>query len=600
MAEHGVESESLSMAGTNGSHSPMPPVSVSIAKKPEDIDASFAPNPRESSVSYRFDDEVLVVDDRTGRIHVLNSIAAIVWECFDGTVTLGELAQELAEVFEAPVEVVIADILGMTRQLGELGLLAGVALFVPGPPPAPGVREVGESIGVLQVTTSSGDLVTVPRPESKGTLLINWSPSCGYCSKIVGDLEQCRPGLVERGIDLVLLTVGSDEDNRRVLDPAGLSDAAFYRKHAEDGDHPGSANPFGSLGTPVAYLLGVDGVIEHPAALGADQVPNLAREAAGLQPEPTEVTSQPDADQGGVEHVHAQRPVLPAAGGMCGPSPHTGGKAPRQWASTLGFDIGDYRVGVRADSIRTEELLARVFGAYLVQDGPPAAANFSVVLGGADSGDAKALSLLLAADATVLRSRSSRRVVRALQARLSGLLDRPDTDGLVRTVAVAALAGDRAFLLPPAAIRGMEYLQPRLARLGVRLSDAPGALVDPATGELVIPEPAIEVAHDVLEELGEVPSSRSELLPMEPGRYRLGAWGFECDQSAENERSSRAGAIAALLPAVEGSPDQLGKVIEHLERIVQQVRVIPLNSASERELMQSIEKQLPSIRNESE
>ena len=594
MTEHGVKSESLSTAGTNGSHSPVPPVPVSVGKKPEDIDASFAPIPRESAVSYRFDDEVLIVDDRTGRIHVLNSIAAIVWECFDGTVTLGELAPELAEVFETPLEVVTADILAMTRQLGELGLLAGVALFVPEPPPAPGVREVGESIGVLQVTTSSGDLVTVPRPESNGALLINWSPSCGYCSKIVGDLEQCRPGLVERGIDLVLLTVGSDEDNRRVLDPAGLGDTAFYRKHAEDVGHTASANPFGSLGTPVAYLLDVDGVIAHPAALGADQVPNLAREAAGLPPEPIEVPLQPDADHGGVEHVHAQRPVLPAAGGMCGPSQNAGGKAPRQWASTVALDIGDYQVGVRADSIRTEQLLARGFSAYLVQEGTPAAANFSVVLGGADSGDTKALSLLLAADTTVLRTRSPRRVMRALQARLSGLLDRPG-DGLVRTVTVAALAGDRAFLLPQAAVRWMEYLQPRLARLGVRLSDAPGALVDPATGELVIPEPSIEVAYDVLEELGEVPSSRSELPPMEPGRYQLAAWGFESGQSAENERSSRAGAIAALLPAVEGSPDRLGTVIEQLERIVQQLRVIPLNSTSERELMQSIEEQLSSI-----
>jgi hypothetical protein len=278
---------------------------------------------------------------------------------------------------------------------------------------------------------------------------------------------------------------------------------------------------------------------------------------------------------------------------MCGPSPLAGGKVPRQWASTLAFEIGDYRVGVRADSIRTEELLARTFGAYLIQDGI-SAANFSVVLGG-QAEDAKALSLLLAADTTVVRSRSPRRIIRALQARLSGVLDTTDGEGLIRTLNVAALAGDRALLLPQTAIRWIEYLQPRLARLGVRLSDEPRALVDPMTGDLVIPEPAIQVAPHVLAEFGEVPPSRSELPPMNPGRYRLGAWGYEYDQSSEHERLGRAGAIAALLPAVEGSPDRLGDLIDHLGRVIQQVRIIPLLSTSERELMESIENQLPAI-----
>ena len=53
------------------------------------------------------------------------------------------------------------------------------------------------------------------RPGASGTLLVNWSPFCGYCSKIVPELTQCRQGLSERGIDLVLPTVGTEEDNRK-------------------------------------------------------------------------------------------------------------------------------------------------------------------------------------------------------------------------------------------------------------------------------------------------------------------------------------------------------------------------------------------------
>jgi hypothetical protein len=543
-------------------------------------------------VSYRFDDEVLIVDSQTGRIHVLNPVAAIVWECFDGTVTLDELAPELAEVFNAPVEVVLADIVAMARQLGDLGLLTGVTSFVPVAPSMPGVREVGETIGPLQLLTSDGDAVTVPHPDSKATLLVNWSPSCGYCIKIVDELEQCRPGLAEQGVELVLLTVGSDEDNRRILDPAGLSDAAYYRSRDEDGNPDPSSSPFGSLGTPVAYLLDADGRIDTPLAMGAAEVPSLARRAAGL-PEPTAEITHPLPPEDGAEHVHVPaRPSLPAAGGMCGPSSQSSTKAPRQWASTVSFGIGEYQVGVRADSSRTEDLLARAFAPYLIDDGAQVAPNFSVVLGGSGTGDAKALSLLLAADTTVVRSRSPRRVITALQARMSALVSSADNDGLLRTTSLGALVGDQAILLPQGVIRWIEHLQPRLARLGVRLSDQPGALVDPLSGELVVPEPAIDVPPDVLSELGELRSSRSELPPVEPGRYKLGAWGFDEAHSSEIGQLSTAGSIAALLPAVEGSPDRLGEVIQQLESVIQRCTIVPLCSTSERELMESIEGRL--------
>jgi hypothetical protein len=58
---------------------------------------------------------------------------------------------------------------------------------------------------------------------------------------------------------------------------------------------------------------------------------------------------------------------------------------------------------------------------------------------------------------------------------------------------------------------------------------------------------------------------------------------------------SRAGAIAALLPTVEGSPDRLGEIIEQLGIVVSQLAVAPLRSTSEREFMESIESQLSAL-----
>src|SRR5208283_4254264 len=50
---------------------------------PEQIGTGFAPYPRDSVVSTRFDDEILIVDGVTGRMHVLNTTGALVWECLD-------------------------------------------------------------------------------------------------------------------------------------------------------------------------------------------------------------------------------------------------------------------------------------------------------------------------------------------------------------------------------------------------------------------------------------------------------------------------------------------------------------------------------------
>ena len=106
-------------------------VEATADRLPEQIDASFAPRPRDSVVSRRLDDEVIIVGGRSGRIHVLNSTAGLLSECFDGSASIEELAAELSEAFGAPLEQVRTDTLETARELGGLGLRDGVS------PPAP-------------------------------------------------------------------------------------------------------------------------------------------------------------------------------------------------------------------------------------------------------------------------------------------------------------------------------------------------------------------------------------------------------------------------------------------------------------------------------
>jgi len=558
---------------------------------PDEIEAGFAPSPRGAVVSTRLDEDLLIVDSSTGRIHVLNSTAALVWECFDGEVTLDELAADLAEAFHAPLEAVRADTVEMTRELGRLGLLAGVSPPLAEASPMAGVLGVGDEVDSFPVIASDGSDGLLPPPGRQAALLVNWSPFCGYCAKIGADLARCRPALDERGIALVLLTVGTADDNDLTLAPHGLSDAAFYRREPDDSDTGAPRDPFGSLGTPAAYLLDSEGRVREPLAYGSVEVPALARETAGLPPVTVDETVGSAGGGDGDESSGSPRKSLPAASGVCGPAAGQAGKKPRQWGVTSAYAIGEFHVGIRTDSLGTDDLLARAFASYRLADSTPAPDNFSVVLGEDSGTGTKALSLLLAADTTVLRSRSPRRILRALSARLSALLE-GDSEGLLRTTNVAVLVGDQAVLLPPIAWYWMDYLQARLARLGVRLSDEPHALVDPDKCELVIPEPRIEIAPEVLAKLGTPSPSRSELPPLEPGRYPLGVWTFEEEPSRHSAAPTLANAVAEVLPAVSGSPELLGELIAAVVRILEKTRAVALRSSSQQELTRSIEDRL--------
>ena len=45
------------------------------------------------------------------------------WNCLDGETTLGGLAAELAEVYDAPADTILADLVPMIRDLLDAGLL---------------------------------------------------------------------------------------------------------------------------------------------------------------------------------------------------------------------------------------------------------------------------------------------------------------------------------------------------------------------------------------------------------------------------------------------------------------------------------------------
>jgi thiol-disulfide isomerase/thioredoxin len=105
-------------------------------------------------------------------------------------------------------------------------------------------------------------------------VLVNWSPSCGFCAAIAPELAALHGDLRAHDAELVLLAFGSADDNRSLLDQAGLTCTVLLQ-----GDDP--VDLFRGLGTPCAYLVDEQGALASGLAVGANQVPGLARLAAG-------------------------------------------------------------------------------------------------------------------------------------------------------------------------------------------------------------------------------------------------------------------------------------------------------------------------------
>ncbi|MGH2572304.1 MAG: PqqD family peptide modification chaperone [Actinomycetota bacterium] len=246
--------------------------------KPADIDERFAPRLRENIASVEIDGESVLLVEGTYRLHWLNQLATIVVSCFDGAATLDELVADFRAAFRADPEVIRNDLLGITRQLGAAGLLAGVAEEIHDHqgPTYEGLEE-GTEIPSFSFPDLDGRPVSLEDYRGRKVLLVNWSPSCGFCKRIAPELAELQPDLRKNDVELVMLTIGDPHENKLVFEETDLDVTVLVQ------DQP--VEFFASLGTPVAYLLDEEGRVASDLTVGAMDVPVLARAAAGREPE---------------------------------------------------------------------------------------------------------------------------------------------------------------------------------------------------------------------------------------------------------------------------------------------------------------------------
>jgi len=254
------------------------------------IDGAFAPSPRSYVVGVEIDGETVLVDQTSGAVRHLDAIGSIVWQCLDGNLKLDEISADLAAGFRADPTVVAGDVLELTRNLGALGLLEGVDPDLPVRSQEPTGFPAGTELPNFRLDTLDGGTFNLQAERGRKLMLVHWSPRCGFCDMIAPDLTELHPHLQREGVDLVLLSIGSREENEEKLSALGLQ-SLLALKEGMDAE----VDPFRGLGTPAAYLVDEQGRTASELANGALDVPVLIRDVAGvLGPPPIVEESEPE------------------------------------------------------------------------------------------------------------------------------------------------------------------------------------------------------------------------------------------------------------------------------------------------------------------
>jgi peroxiredoxin len=122
-----------------------------------------------------------------------------------------------------------------------------------------------------------GNRVKLEDFKGRRMLLVNWSTTCAFCEAIVQDLAALQGSLEQRGVEVVLMSRGDPDENREMVADAGLRAKIVLQPEG------GMIPAFARTGTPAAYLVDEQGRVAKPMALGSEEVPELARTAAGRQ-----------------------------------------------------------------------------------------------------------------------------------------------------------------------------------------------------------------------------------------------------------------------------------------------------------------------------
>lgn len=220
------------------------------------------------------------------------------------------------------------------------------------------------------------------------------------------------------------------------------------------------------------------------------------------------------------------------------------------------MDVAGLAVAVHAHSPELRAALERWLARHVVAGVEPRV-HYGLVLGSGGDGR-RGFHELYWGSVPVLRTLDGQRLARALLGHLWAHARASAEDRYLLVSGVAAVAGDRAVVMPGAPLCDPS-LERRLQREDVAVVDAPWFALDLGSAELVVADPEVDAGlrlHWVaLEALGS-PRSGGVARAVAPGRYPLAGWALPGDgEPASRARIVvRAAAHGLNRPAFAGPP----------------------------------------------
>lgn len=196
------------------------------------------------------------------------------------------------------------------------------------------------------------------------------------------------------------------------------------------------------------------------------------------------------------------------------------------WAASSNFLVNGRYVGVRSDSGATDAFVRALLRAYVADTDEQPRPNYGLRLTDPAATGRRELSTAFRSSLLTCRSRDPGRAARAMVRAVAHHTGAVPLDGCLVVQAVVLARDGRAVLAPWPLLSRLDRAGAVLARAGVAAADHDIALIDAASGQLVVPEIALEVDWSALAPFAGARSGPTEPPVLAPGRYDIVATTF--------------------------------------------------------------------------
>lgn len=138
----------------------------------------------------------------------------------------------------------------------------------------------GERAPLFQLADLQGRMIALEEYSGRRVLLVFTDPQCGPCDELAPHLVRLHREHEKNGLAVVVVGRGDGEENRRKAEQHGFKFPLVIQSKWN------LSKEYGILATPVAFLIGEDGVIAREVAVGRDPILALAQAwARGITPD---------------------------------------------------------------------------------------------------------------------------------------------------------------------------------------------------------------------------------------------------------------------------------------------------------------------------